>query len=450
MTIRSLLSSAAFCALLVASGVAGAQPNTGSATPADPLRAAAQADLPYLGSLYTQLHAHPELSLAETATAARMAAEVKPLGYTVTTGVGGTGVVAVLVNGPGPVLLIRADMDGLPVREETGLPYASTATVKGEDGNVVPVMHACGHDIHMSVWVGVARAMAANKAGWSGTLVLVAQPAEEIIAGAAAMLKDGLYSRFPRPQYALALHGSADIPAGTVSVPPGPALAAGSSVDIKVRGIGGHGAYPATTRDPVTLAASIVTGMQTLISRENDPFEPAVITVGSIHGGTKRNIISNEVDLALTVRSYDMAQQARLIDGIARVAKYEALAAGLPDTLLPVVTTVESTPPTLNTPAFAARIDTLFVSRFGRDRVLPLRPSMASEDFNAFGLADPAIQTVMFWLGATKQSIFDAAKAAGTRLPSLHSSKFAPDYGPAIATGVEAMTAAALMVLAKP
>jgi hippurate hydrolase len=442
MDMRSLLSFAAFCALLVASAAAAAQ--------TDKLRAAAEADAAYLGKLYTSLHAHPELSLAETATAARMAAEVKPLGYTVTSNIGGTGVVAVLVNDVGPILLIRTDMDALPVHEETGLPYASTVTVKSADGSATPVMHACGHDIHMSVWVGVARAMAKNRSSWSGTLVMIAQPAEEVIAGASAMLKDGLYTRFPKPQFALALHDSADIPAGTLSVPPGPALAAGSSVDIKVRGVGGHGAYPATTHDPVTLAASIVTGLQTLVSRENDPFEPAVITVGSIHGGTKRNIISNEVDLALTVRSYDMKQQARLLDGIARVAKYEALAAGTPADLLPEVKLLESTPPTLNTPAFAAKIDALFVARFGKDRVLPLRPSMASEDFNAFGLADPSISTVMFWLGATKPATFDAVRAAGGRQASLHSSKFAPDYASAITTGVEAMTAAAMMVLAKP
>jgi amidohydrolase len=442
MRIQSLLVSAAWAAALAAPGMARAQ--------ADVPHTASQADLPYLESLYTQLHAHPELSRAETWTAARMAAEVKPLGYAVTANVGGTGVVAVLVNGPGPVLLIRTEMDALPVHEETGLPYASTVTVKGADGSAIPVMHACGHDIHMSVWVGVARAMAKNRGAWSGTLVMIAQPAEEVISGASAMLNDGLFTRFPKPQFALALHDNADIPAGTLSVPPGPALAAGASVDIKVRGVGGHGAYPATTHDPVTLAASIVTGMQTLVSRENDPFEPAVITVGSIHGGTKRNIISNEVDLALTVRSYDMKQQQRLLDGIARVAKYEALAAGMPDDLLPVVTYVESTPPTLNTPAFAAMVDALFVARFGKDRVVAMRPSMASEDFNAYGLADPSIQTTMFWLGATKQSTFNAAKAAGTRVPSLHSSRFAPDYAPAIATGVEAMTAAAMMVLAKP
>lgn len=417
---------------------------------ADALTAQAGADTPYLTALYTHLHSNPELSFQETASAARMAAEAKAAGFTVTTGVGGKGVVAVMVNGAGPVLLIRADMDGLPVKEETGLSYASAATGKAPDGSIVPVMHACGHDIHMSVWAGVARAMAKAKSQWSGTLVMIAQPAEEMIGGADAMLKDGLFTRFPKPQYALALHDDNRMPAGKVSVPPYRALAAGSSVDLDVFGIGGHGAYPATTKDPIVLSANIISGLQTLISRENDPFAPAVITVGSIHGGTKRNIISNEVKMALTVRSYDSNQQDRLVAGIGRVAKYEALAMGLPDDKLPTLKVVESTPPTLNTPAFAARVQTLFVERFGKDRVVDLDPSMASEDFNAFGLADPSIQTVIFWLGAVKQSTWDAAKAAGTTTPSLHSSKFAPDPAPTIATGVEAMSAAALMVLAKP
>ncbi len=443
---RSSLIKPAMLAALSALAVVAA---TAPGHAADALTANAAADTPYLTSLYTHLHTNPELSFQETATAARMAAEAKAAGFTVTTGIGQKGVVAVMVNGPGPVLLIRTDMDGLPVKEETGLPYASTATGKTADGSLTPVMHACGHDIHMSVWVGVARAMAKAKSQWSGTLVMIAQPAEEMIGGAEAMLKDGLYTRFPKPQFALALHDDNRIPAGKLSVPPYRALAAGSSLDMDVFGIGGHGAYPATTKDPIVLAANIITGMQTLISRENDPFAPAVITVGSIHGGTKRNIISNEVKLALTVRSYDSKQQARLIDSIGRVAKYEALATGLPDDKLPTVKVVESTPPTLNTPAFAAKVQALFVERFGQDRVVDLDPSMASEDFNAFGLADPSIQTVIFWLGATKQSTWEAAKAAGVNPPSLHSSKFAPDPAPTIATGVEAMSAAALMVLGK-
>ena len=413
------------------------------------LRAAAAADTPYLTALYKQLHASPELSLAETATAARMAAEVKPLGFQVTTGVGGTGVVAVMVNGPGPILLIRTDMDALPVKEATGLPYASKVEVKAPDGSAIPVMHACGHDIHMSVWVGVARRMAAMKDAWAGTLVLIAQPAEERVLGAQAMLKDGLYARFPKPQFALALHDDSRMPAGKLSVPAGPALSAANQLDMTVRGVGGHGAYPATTKDPVVLAARIITGLQLLISRENDPFKPAVITVGSIHGGTKANIIPDEVKLQLTVRSYDMDQQKRILDGIARVARGEAVAAGIPEDRMPVITGDGGTSPTINTAAFAARLDKLFVERFGADRVVPLDPSMASEDFNAFGLADPSIQTAIFWLGAVKQSTWDEAQKTGRTLPSLHNSGFAPDPEPTIATGVEAMTAAALMVLGK-
>ena len=277
---------------------------------------AATAPLPTPGgdllALYKDLHSHPELSTQEVRSAAIMAAEARAAGFTVTEKVGGTGVVAVMVNGSGPVLLIRADMDGLPVREETGLPYASKATVVAVDGSPTPVMHACGHDVHMTVWTGVARRMAAEKARWRGTLVMIGQPAEEVIGGASAMLKDGLYTRFPKPDYALALHDNGDMPAGTVSVPPGPALAAASSIDIVVHGISGHGAYPATTKDPIVLAANIITGLQTLVSRENDPFMPMVITVGTIQGGTKRNIIGSEVRLGLSVRSYDLVQQARL------------------------------------------------------------------------------------------------------------------------------------------
>ncbi|WP_426169046.1 amidohydrolase [Sandarakinorhabdus sp. DWP1-3-1] len=402
-----------------------------------------------LVALYKDLHTHPELAFQETRSAAILAAEARAAGFTVTEKVGGTGIVAVLANGPGPVLLVRADMDGLPIKEATGLPYASAAMGKAADGGMTPVMHACGHDIHMSVWVGVARAMAASKANWSGTLVMIGQPAEEGGGGALAMLADGLFKRFPKPQFALALHDDSRIPAGTVSVPPTAALAAGAMVDVVVSGIGGHGAYPATTRDPVMLAARIINGLQPLISRENDPFQPGVITVGSIHGGTKHNIIPDEVKLQLTVRSYDGAQQQRLLDGIARVARGEAIAAGFPDDKMPVTTVLHNIRATRNTPALATRVNDLFVGKFGQARVISLDPSMASEDFNEFGAADPAIETTIFWLGAVKQSAFDAARTRGTTTPSLHNSGFAPDPAPTIAMGVEAMTAAAQMVLAR-
>ncbi|MBC7519516.1 MAG: amidohydrolase [Sandarakinorhabdus sp.] len=399
--------------------------------------------------LYKDLHTHPELSLQEIRSAAIMAAEARAAGFTVTEKVGGTGVVAVLVNGPGPVVLIRADMDGLPVKEMTGLSYASTAMGKAADGSDTPVMHACGHDIHMAAWVGTARAMAASRAKWSGTLVMIAQPAEEAVGGARLMLADGLYTRFPRPQFALALHDDSRIPAGMVSVPATAALAAGAMVDMVIPGIGGHGAYPSTTRDPVMLAARIIMGLQPLISRENDPFQPGVITVGSIHGGTKHNIIPDMVKLQLTVRSYDQAQQKRLLDGIARVARGEAIAAGFPDDKMPQVKVRHGVSATRNTPVLAARVTETLTRTLGADRVITLDPSMASEDFSEYGLADPSIQSVIFWLGGVKQSSWDAAKNGGSAIPSLHNSGWAPDPAPTIATGVEAMTAAATMLLAK-
>ncbi len=402
-----------------------------------------------LVALYQDLHRNPELSLQEVRTSAVMAGEARAAGFEVTEKIGGTGVVAVLKNGPGPVVLVRTDMDGLPVKEATGLAFASTATGRAPDGSAAPVMHACGHDVHMTVWTGVARRLAATRSTWSGTLVMVAQPAEEIGAGANAMLADGLYTRFPKPQFTLALHDDNRIPAGKLSVPAAAALSISSSVDVLVRGVSGHGAYPQTTKDPVALAARIVMGLQTIVARENDPFQPAVVTVGSIHGGAKHNIIPDEVRLQLTVRSYDKAQQARLLAAIARVARGEAIAAGMPDDLLPVVSGNEGTQPTINSAPLAARVTTLFETRFGKDRVVTLNPSMASEDFNAFGAADPAIETVIFWLGAAPRPAFAAAAAGGPPVPSLHNSGWAPEAPLAIETGVEAMTAAVTMLLPK-
>lgn len=401
-------------------------------------------------SLYKDLHTHPELAFQETRSAGILAAEARAAGFQVTEKVGGTGVVAVLVNGAGPTVLIRADMDGLPVRENTGLSFASQAMGKAADGSLTPVMHACGHDIHMTVWTGVARELAAKRSQWSGTVVMIAQPAEEIVGGAKAMLKDGLFTRFPKPDYALALHDDSRILAGTVSVPSRAALSAVDTVDIVVKGIGGHGAYPATTKDPVVLASRIVVGLQTLVSRENDPFKPAVVTVGSIHGGTKHNIISDAVKLQLTVRSYDMDQQKRLLDGIARIARGEAIAAGMPDTLMPEMTVdAANSPPTLNTPELAQRLQGLFEATLGKARVVPLDPSMASEDFNQFNLADPKIQTAIYWIGGVPQAKWDTARRGGPAIPSLHNSGWAPDAAPTIATGVETMTAAAMMLLPK-
>jgi len=399
-----------------------------------------------LVTLYKDLHAHPELAFHELRSAGIMAAEARAAGFEVTEKVGRTGVVAVLKNGEGPTVLIRADMDALPVKEATGLPYASVALGQYEDGPMTPVMHACGHDIHMAVWIGTARWLAEHRKTWRGTLVMIGQPAEEASGGARAMLADGLLTRFPKPDFALALHDNSTLPAGQVSVPLFRALSISSSMDIVVKGVGGHGAYPATTKDPVALAARIVTSLQPLISRENDPFHPAVITVGSIHGGTKHNIIPDEVALQLTIRSYDAAQQQRLLDGIARVARGEAIAAGLPETLMPVIRSTAIGVPTLNDAPLAARIKAQFEAKLGKGRVIDLDTSMASEDFQLFGLA-AKVPSVIYWLGGVGQAQWNAAQKGGPAIPSLHNGGWAPDPGPTIATGVESMTAAAVMLM---
>jgi hippurate hydrolase len=399
-----------------------------------------------LVTLYKDLHSHPELSFEEVRSAGILAAEARAAGFEVTEKVGRTGVVAVLKNGKGPTLLIRADMDGLPVKEATGLPYASTAMGRYGDGPLTPVMHACGHDIHMSVWVGTARWLAENRKAWRGTVVMIGQPAEEGLGGARAMIADGLLTRFPKPDFAIALHDDSRIPAGTVSVPLDRALSISTSMDMVVKGIGGHGAYPASTKDPVALAGRIVTNLQTLISRENDPFQPAVITVGSIHGGTKHNIIPDEVTLQLTIRSYDADQQRRLLDGIARVAKGEAIAAGLPDTHMPVIKQTAIGVPTLNDTPLATRLKAQFEAQLGKARVIDLDPSMASEDFQYFGL-EAKVPSVIWWLGGVNQAQWDAAQKGGPAIPSLHNSGWAPDPAPTIATGVESMTAAVTLLL---
>ncbi|HEX8217179.1 MAG TPA: amidohydrolase, partial [Allosphingosinicella sp.] len=336
-------------ALLLSAAMSGATPAA-----ADPLTDAVRRDLPSLIEIYRDFHSNPELSMQETRSAARLAAEARRLGFEVTTGVGRTGVVAVLRNGPGPTLLIRADMDGLPVSEQTNLPFASRVRTTTREGVETGVMHACGHDTHMTAWVGTARRLAAMKDQWSGTIVMIAQPGEEIGVGAKAMIDDGLFTRFPRPSHAIAFHDSASLPAGTIGYSIGPALANVDSVDIEVRGVGGHGAYPHTTRDPIVLASRIVTSLQTLVSRENNPLDPAVVTVGSFQSGTKHNIISDRANLQITVRSFTPEVRQRLLDGIRRIARGEAIAAGVPDDRMPVVTVREAeyTPATVNTDPF--------------------------------------------------------------------------------------------------
>lgn len=417
---------------------------------ADELRLAVAADLEFLTGLYRHLHRNPELSFQERESAKRMADEARALGFDVTSGVGGHGVVAVLKNGDGPTVLIRADMDALPVEEQTGLPYASTATATEKTGRDVRVMHACGHDIHMTVWVGTARRLAALKDQWSGTLVMIAQPAEERGAGARAMIEDGLFTRFPRPDINLALHVNSRLEAGRLGLVEGFAMANVDSVDITIFGVGGHGAYPHLTKDPIVLAAHIVTALQTLVSREVSPLDPAVVTVGSIHGGEKHNIIPDRVKLQLTVRSYKDSVRETLLSGIARIAKAQARALGFPEDKLPVTKVQdEYTPAAYNTPAVARQLMSVWRERFGEANVIDLDPVMGGEDFGRYGRVEPRIPSTLFFLGAVDPAKVAAAAKGGAKLPSLHSSKFAPLPGPTITTGVEAMTVAALDVFHK-
>lgn len=415
---------------------------------ADPVRDATRRALPQLMDFYRDFHTNPELSLHEVQTAAKLAAEARKAGFEVTEKVGGTGVVAVLKNGPGPILLIRADMDGLPVTEDTGLPFASKVRATTDEGVETGVMHACGHDTHMASWIGTLRNLAAMKSQWKGTLVMIAQPAEERGMGARMMLEDGLFTRFPKPQFALAFHDAAALPAGVIGVRSGYALANVDSVDIKVQGVGGHGAYPQTTRDPIVLAARIVTTLQTLVSREIDPQDAAVVTVGAFHGGSTHNIIGKEVSMLLTVRSYTPEVRKKLLDGIARIAKGEAIAAGIPEDRMPVVTVRnEGTPSTFNTEPLTGRLQTLWTGRFGKERVVETPAVMGGEDFGRFYLADKSIQSMIFWVGGVPKAKWDAAQAGKDTLPSLHSPFWAPEAEAVIGTATEAMTAAALDIL---
>ena len=412
---------------------------------------AVRADMPSLMTMYRDFHAYPELSMQEVRTPAKLAAEARKLGFTVTEKVGKTGVVAVLRNGPGPTLMIRADMDGLPIVEQTGLPFASKVRAVARSGVETGVMHGCGHDTHVTSWVGTARQLVARKAEWSGTLVMIAQPGEETGEGAKAMLDDGLYTRFPKPSTVIGFHDAAAIPAGVIGVTPGYALANVDSVDISVKGVGGHGAYPQTTKDPIVLASRIVTTLQTLVSRENDPANPAVVTVGSFQAGAKHNIISDEARLQLTVRSYTAEVRKLLLDGIQRIVRGEAIAAGMPDDKMPVVTIREAeyTPATFNTQPLSDRALALFAERFGAARAIKTPAVMGGEDFSRFWLADNKIQSLIFWVGGTPADKYAAAGGNAAKLPSLHSPYWAPDADTVIATATEAMTALALDVLKK-
>jgi len=406
---------------------------------------AAETPLP---DLYRWLHTHPELSFAEKETSKRVAEELRAAGLEVTEHVGGNGLVGILKNGAGPTLLIRSDLDALPVKEQTGLPYASSVVTKDDTGAEVSVMHACGHDIHMTCLVGSARALAARKKDWSGTIIFLGQAAEERVGGALAMLKEGLYAKFPKPNYCIALHVAADAPAGAIGYTEGYATANVDSVDITVRGLGGHGAWPHKTKDPVVLAAEIVLALQTIVSRETDPTEPAVVTIGSIHGGAKRNVISDRVTLQLTLRSYSDEVRKHSLAAIRRICDGLGRAAGLPNDLLPVVTeTPEASPAIYNDPALTQRLAKAFQAKLGAGNVTPKKAVMGAEDFSEFGRTAEKIPICMFWLGAVRRGTYDASLKSGQLLPSLHSSQFAPDPEPTIKTGVDSMTAAVLELL---
>ncbi len=406
---------------------------------------------PQLERLYIDLHQNPELSLREEKTAAKMAAQLRAAGFEVTERVGGLGVVGVLRNGDGPTVLIRTDMDALPVKEQTDLPYASTVVGKNDAGDTVPLMHACGHDAHMAAWVGAANLLAKSKDRWQGTLVFVGQPAEEIVQGAARMVSDGLLTRFPKPDFVIGIHVSNLMPAGCVGIVAGPASAACDSVDITFYGKGGHGATPQRAIDPLVIAARTVGALQTIVSREVDPFDAAVVTVGVFQAGSKRNVIPDEATLRLTVRSYKPEVQQRLLASIERIAKGEAAAGGAPREPLVTVLSAESSDVVVNDPALAGRLMSALQRALGDQNVIIAQPVMTSEDFGVYGMAAGA-PSIQLRIGAVEAELFADAKASGRALmlPGPHSPLFAPDPEPTIKAGAAAFTLSVIELLGKP
>jgi amidohydrolase len=413
-------------------------------------------DLPSLLSTYKSLHLAPELSHREEKTSAFVAGELRKLGFTVTERIGkyensqwkGYGIVGVLQNGPGPTVLVRTELDALPVEEKTGLPYASQVKTKNDAGVDVNVMHACGHDIHMTSFLGTAKMLTELKSNWSGTLVMVGQPAEETGDGANAMLRDEMYTRFPKPDFAIALHDKPELETGKVGYTPGYAMASATSIDIKIRGLGGHGSAPENTKDPIVTAAQVVMALQTIVSRENSPLDPAVVTVGSIHGGTRYNIIPDEVNLQLTVRTYKPEVRQRILASIERIVKGVALTAGIPEDRAPIVKVAEGTNSTYNDPKLLDRLSGAFAKALGEENVVKVPPIMASEDFGYFSL-DQKIPATIFWLGASDPAKVKQSRESGVPLPGLHSALFAPVPEPTLRTGVKAMTSAVLELMKK-
>lgn len=441
------------CLRLIACVLAGALPLAAQSS-AD-LKSSVQAQLPALDETYLHLHRNPEISHHEENTSAYLAAELRKLGYTVTERVGkyedghqAYGIVAILENGAGPRLLIRTDMDALPLVEKTGLPYASTMRTTNDQGQDVGVMHACGHDVHMTVLLGVAREMADRKSLWHGTLMLIGQPSEETVDGARAMLADGLYQRFGQPDYILAEHDNPAFVAGNVAIKGGPLNASSTSIDVTMRGIGSHGSAPQNGKDPILMSAEFVVLAQSIIARQVDPQQPAVLTVGTIHGGSKRNIIPDDVTMGLTLRTYSDAVRDQIVEAVRRMANGIAIGYGVPQDRMPIVTVskTEYTPVNSNDPALAERLRTVAVATLGTDHVETAQSTMGSEDVGVFSLGN-RIPELMYWLGAADPAKLAHARETGVPLPGLHSALFYPDYQPAIATGVTAMTAMALDLL---
>ena len=419
----------------------------------------AENELPSLLAIYKDIHGHPELSAHEEHTSALIAKQLRAAGCAVTEHFGiynkpelkGYGVIGIMKNGDGPTVLVRTDMDALPVEEETGLPYASKITTKNDEGKDVHVMHACGHDAHIAAFIGTARALAKLKDQWHGTIMFVAQPAEETGNGARALLKDGLYTRFGKPNFALGFHDKADLETGHIGVTEGYTYANVDSVDITVRGVGGHGAYPHKTKDPIVLSAEIINALRTIASRGNNPLDPIVVTVGSIHGGTKHNIIPDEVKMQLTVRTYKADVRERVLAAIDRIAKGCATAAGLPPERAPIMTLRkdEFCPATYNNPELTKRLVAVWKKSLGNEDVEIVDPTMGGEDFSEYSLPDHSIPAVDFHIGAVDPVKIADSKKNGTPLPSLHSSKFAPVPEPTIRIGIIGMTSAVLELMKK-
>src|SRR5438552_8245961 len=454
------LSILSLACRVIAFGVGGSILAAGSIFAQEqPVEKIAKGELPSLLAIYKDIHSHPELSTREEKTSALVAKELRATGCEVTENFGKYdnpnlkcyGVIGIMKNGPGPTVMVRTDMDALPVEEDTGLPYASKVTTKDDNGREVHVMHACGHDAHMSAFVGTARALQRLRDQWSGTIMFIGQPAEEAVGGARAMLKAGLYNRFGKPDFALGFHDKADLQTGHIAVTPGYTYANVDSVDVTVRGIGGHGAYPHKTKDPIVLAAEMINAWQTIASRENNPLDPIVVTVGSIHGGTKHNIIPDEVKMQLTVRTYKSEVRDRVLAAIDQIAKGIAAAAGVPPERAPIVKILQDqfTPATYNNPELTKRLVAVWRKVLGPENVGIVDPTMGGEDFSEYSLPDHSIPAVDFHIGAVDPVKIADSKKNGTPLPSLHSSKFAPVPEPTIRVGIIGMTSAVLELMKK-